>query len=75
VPAPVGHRQPRAAEIPANAPKNESDAWPQRLNREIDRKLQICRGCGGLLAHRRRMIARGNGLTRRTMPTGASARS
>ena len=43
--APVGHRQPRAADIPANAPKHESDAWLQRLNRQIDRKLQICRGC------------------------------
>jgi len=44
-PAPVGHRQPRAADIPADGRKHESDAWLQRLNRELDRKLWICRGC------------------------------
>lgn len=44
-PAPVGHRQPRAAEIPANAAKHEADAWLQRLNREIDSRLWLCRGC------------------------------
>lgn len=44
-PAPVGHRQPRAADIPADARMHEADAWLQRFNREIDGKLWICRGC------------------------------
>jgi hypothetical protein len=43
--APVGHRQPRAADIPANVPRDGSDAWLNQLNRDTDRKLQICRNC------------------------------
>jgi hypothetical protein len=42
--APVGHRQPRAAELPAISPTAE-DRWLNEINRDIDRKLQICRGC------------------------------
>jgi hypothetical protein len=42
--APVGHRQPRAADMPAMAP-TEEDAWVNRINRDTDRKLQICRSC------------------------------
>jgi hypothetical protein len=42
--APVGHRQPRAAELPARSPTDE-DRWLNQVNRDIDRKLQICRGC------------------------------
>jgi hypothetical protein len=42
--APVGHRQPRAAELPARSP-TEEDRWLNQVNRDIDRKLQICRGC------------------------------
>jgi hypothetical protein len=42
--APVGHRQPRAADMPAMSP-NEEDRWLNDVNRETDRKLQICRGC------------------------------
>ncbi|MFK4507738.1 hypothetical protein LPJ38_23865 [Bradyrhizobium daqingense] len=45
-PAPVGHRQPRAADVPSeknlsnpNTPANKEDA-------ELDRKIKsICRGC------------------------------
>ena len=44
-PAPVGHRQPQASELPANAARDPSDEWLDRINRDIDRKLQICRGC------------------------------
>jgi hypothetical protein len=42
--APIGHRQPRAADPPAMSPTAE-DEWINRVNRGLDRKLQICRGC------------------------------
>jgi len=42
--APIGHRQPRAADVPAMSPNNE-DRWLNEVNRDLDRKLQICRGC------------------------------
>ena len=41
--APVGHRQPRARDVPVQSPSEL-----ERLNAEdaaIDRKLIICRGC------------------------------
>ena len=41
--APVGHRQPRARDVPSQSPSEL-----ERLTREdaaIDRKLVICRGC------------------------------
>lgn len=46
LPAPVGHRQPRAADVPSeknlsnpNSPVNKEDA-------ELDKKIKsICRGC------------------------------
>jgi hypothetical protein len=44
-PAPVGHRQPRAADVPTGLEKSESDEEQGRLDRELARKLQICRGC------------------------------
>ncbi|SDJ63844.1 hypothetical protein SAMN05216338_105754 [Bradyrhizobium sp. Rc2d] len=43
--APVGHRQPRRADVP---PAEAIAAWErqqQRLDQELDRKLIICRGC------------------------------
>lgn len=43
--APVGHRQPRRAEIPQS---EEISAWErqqQQFDQELDRKLVICRGC------------------------------
>ena len=43
--APIGHRQPRAADLPAVMPRDSSDEWLDRVNRDIDRKLEICRGC------------------------------
>jgi hypothetical protein len=42
---PVGHRQPRASDFPSGVQRDPSDEWLNRLNRETDSKLQICRGC------------------------------
>lgn len=42
--APIGHRQPRAADLPPRT-QTEEDVWMNRINRDLDRKLQICRGC------------------------------
>jgi hypothetical protein len=44
-PAPVGHRQPRASDLPANIQKSESDAREEQVNRELNKKLRICRNC------------------------------
>jgi hypothetical protein len=44
-PAPIGHRQPKASDLPSVVPKDPSDEWLTRINRELDRKIQICRGC------------------------------
>ena len=44
-PAPVGHRQPTAADIPKNVPKDAADLEREKRDRELDAKLQICRGC------------------------------
>lgn len=42
-PAPVGHRQPRVSDVPAEGLSGlERERW---LDRELDRKLVICRGC------------------------------
>ncbi len=41
--APVGHRQPRATDLPAARP-SEQEQQLQR-DREFDKKLRICRGC------------------------------
>jgi hypothetical protein len=43
--APVGHRQPRAADIPRNLPKFEADKKLEQQNRKLDRSLKFCRGC------------------------------
>lgn len=42
---PLGHRQPMASELPAHTTPTQEDEWLNRVNRETDRKLQICRGC------------------------------
>jgi hypothetical protein len=39
--APTGHRQPAAKDVPASPDQAASNA----ANREIDRRLNICRGC------------------------------
>jgi hypothetical protein len=38
------HRQPRAEDIPAEGPKNAM-LQLERLDRALDGKLMICRGC------------------------------
>jgi hypothetical protein len=43
-PAPVGHFQPRAGDIPAGIPLSPSLAEESR-DHELDDKLAICRGC------------------------------
>jgi len=43
--APVGHRQPRASDVPANVQKTEADLRQEKQARELDRKLRICRNC------------------------------
>jgi hypothetical protein len=42
-PAPVGHRQPRAWEVPADNPTSQPRL--DLLDRELTRKMTICRGC------------------------------
>jgi hypothetical protein len=43
--APVGHRQPRASDVPAGRSSADDDAWLNRVNRDVDKHLNICRGC------------------------------
>jgi hypothetical protein len=43
--APVGHRQPKAADIPKERPKDAADEERDKLDRELDAKLRICRNC------------------------------
>jgi hypothetical protein len=44
-PAPIGHRQPRAAELHLDAELSPDQIRLQRENDAVDRKLTICRGC------------------------------
>ncbi|HEX9361793.1 MAG TPA: hypothetical protein VF922_09540 [Bradyrhizobium sp.] len=43
--APVGHRQPRRAEVPQSEGVSTWERQQQQLEQELDRKLIICRGC------------------------------
>jgi hypothetical protein len=43
--APIGHRQPRAGDLPRNVPPDPSDLRLQQQNRKLDRDLRLCRGC------------------------------
>ena len=43
--APVGHRQPRLSEVPQADAVSAWERKQQQLDRELDRKLIICRGC------------------------------
>jgi hypothetical protein len=43
--APIGHRQPRADEVPVTPGSHTADAEQARLDAELTRKLMICRGC------------------------------
>jgi hypothetical protein len=42
--APVGHRQPRAADIPATE-KSAAEQLEEKQTAELNRRLRICRGC------------------------------
>jgi hypothetical protein len=45
-PAPVGHRQPTAADVAKGKTKADAiDPAIEKRERELNRKLQICRGC------------------------------
>lgn len=43
--APVGHRQPRRADVPQHEAVSAGEQQQRQLDRELDRKLIICRGC------------------------------
>ena len=43
--APIGHRQPRATDVPANPQLSPADLEQRRQDEEINRKLIICRHC------------------------------
>jgi len=44
--APVGHRQPRATDVPPQQQQPaDSNVGQERRDKGIDRSLQICRGC------------------------------
>ena len=43
--APIGHRQPRKADVPSPEVLSTWERQERRLDAELDRKLIICRGC------------------------------
>jgi hypothetical protein len=44
--APIGHRQPHAADLPAATSKGAAQIRQDRQSeRKLDRSLQLCRGC------------------------------
>jgi len=44
--APVGHRQPRADQVPSEKSLSDPNAAVNREDAELDRKIKsICRGC------------------------------
>ncbi|AHY52412.1 hypothetical protein BJS_08966 [Bradyrhizobium japonicum SEMIA 5079] len=43
--APVGHRQPRQADVPRAEIVSRWERQQQQFDQELDRKLVICRGC------------------------------
>jgi hypothetical protein len=44
--APVGHRQPRASDVPSEKPLNDPNDPLSKENALLDRKIKsICRGC------------------------------
>ena len=45
-PAPVGHRQPTAADVATNAPSTPEEEARRKADEKLDRALKgICRGC------------------------------
>jgi hypothetical protein len=46
LPAPVGHRQPRAADVPSEKNLSNPSTPANKEDAELDRKIKsICRGC------------------------------
>jgi hypothetical protein len=46
LPAPVGHRQPRADQVPSGKDNSSATEAMKREDADLDRKLKsICRGC------------------------------
>jgi hypothetical protein len=43
--APVGHRQPRQADVPRHQAVSAWEQQQQQFDQELDRELIICRGC------------------------------
>lgn len=43
--APVGHRQPRLADVPNHESVAAWESQQRQANEELDRKLIICKGC------------------------------
>jgi hypothetical protein len=44
--APVGHRQPKAGEVPQEQQLTEAEKRQRELDKALDKKLKsICRGC------------------------------
>ncbi len=45
-PAPVGHRQPRADQVPSEKDTSKANAAADKEDAELDRRIKsICRGC------------------------------
>jgi hypothetical protein len=44
--APVGHRQPRASDVPSDTRRTNEEETQIQRDRELDKQLWICRGCG-----------------------------
>jgi hypothetical protein len=47
-PAPVGHRQPTARDVPATTapPQSSAEEAKKKMDQDLDRKVRsICRGC------------------------------
>jgi Spy/CpxP family protein refolding chaperone len=45
IPAPVGHRQPRRADLPGAVRRDENTNPEAQSEQQFDQQLQICRGC------------------------------
>lgn len=46
LPAPVGHRQPRASDVPSEKTLNDPNDPLSKENQALDKKIKsICRGC------------------------------
>jgi hypothetical protein len=43
--APVGHRQPKLSDLPPESQRAATTTERSARDRELDKKLQICRGC------------------------------